>query len=317
MIDGSGKERLLVSGMMRSGTTLLQRALDCHPVIDIWYQSRTESFLDMKRDFLLSIGFDSYHPLSHYDPEPGYAYRQFKEWAAERSLAALFPDSTGASITGVKEVLVEEFYPLLLERSVLCLNIVRDPRDVITSMSFGDGWQHTGRSRPVLFDLRNWRKSVHFGSAMESNGSFRQIRFEDLLVDTNSVLGGLLEWMGVHPLEPREIEAEMVSRGWSGNSSFGHKSGFDRGAIGGHVRNLPAEVTAYVEAVCWREMERMGYSVSLDERDREEVIKEYRDPFVVDRDEFEKGYSSSPENVRYEIERAGRSFIEIQRELFK
>lgn len=317
MNDVPQSKSVLISGMMRSGTTLLQRALDGHPEIQLDYQSNTQAFIRVKQDFLKSIGENQYHTLAHYNPVSGYNYTDFFRWAYSRDLSALIESATYRKpVCGIKEVLVEEFYPLLVERGVFCLNIVRDPRDVITSMSFGQGFRHTGRPRPVLFDLRNWRKSIHFGRLLSGSPLFKQVRFEDLISRTNETLESLFAWLGVERVHVDQIEAAMSEEGWSGNSSFGKKSGFDSAAVNNHVYSLPKTVKNYIESACWQEMQYLGYPLDVAEKERVDFIEQYVDPFPIRRPEFPSDYSCCKKNIDYEKTRVQKSFQELQREFF-
>lgn len=313
-------KRLFVSGMMRSGTTLVQKALNAHPDIKLDYQTSTERLIDLKKRFLKTLGRDDYHALCHYNPSPGYSFQAFHNWQrAIDSSIGLFPEMDGdeCRVTGVKEVLGEEFFPGLLDQGVYCLNVIRDPRDVITSMSFGRGDPFTGKPRPVLFDLRNWRKSVHFSVRLQASQRFKTIRFEELLSDPDRVLGELFDWLDVDRQPDPSIADRMREGQWAGNSSFGNKTPFDRSAIGGYQSLLPQSVTSFVEATCYPEMTWLGYSTSVTDASRRKAISGYQDPFAVDRPEFEANYSSTPANQDYELNRLEKNIVELNEEIFE
>lgn len=318
-----GQGHLVISGMMRSGTTLLQRALDAHSRVNVAYQSHTEAFIAIKKRFLDSLGKQPYHVLAHYNGDTGYKFSDFQGWLEQQSwpnlMAELLPEPVDLEPPrgwlGLKEVLIEEFYPTLLSHDVYCLNIVRDPRDVIASMSFGNGQQHTGKPRPVLFDLRNWRKSAHFAYGLRDHKAFRNIRFEDLLVDHIGVLTDLFSWLGVDTTQAADIEGIMMRSKWPGNSSFGTKKAFDSQAMNNYTDRLPEPVIDYIEATCFAEMKHLGYPVKIAESDRASIIGSYKDPFAVSRGEFDPDYSSLAANVEYEIDRLGRDLSAINSDL--
>ena len=313
-------KRLIISGMMRSGTTLIQKALSAHPEIDIEYQSRTNQLIGIKKLFLEGLGRENYHVLSHYNPSKGYKFQDFFEWQASQEAVRgqIFSglECSDSLVVGVKEVLAEEFYPKLLEEGVYCLNIIRDPRDVIASMSFGHGSEFTGKPRPVLFDLRNWRKSVHFSLRLKESDSFKTIIFEDLIGDPDKVLGKLFDWLKVSKLPAKHVDNKMKENKWNGNSSFGNKRPFDRSVIGGYKSILPLSTISFIDAVCFPEMDWAGYKLDNTELDIISTIRNYRDPFPIERDEFDQDYSFSPNNIDYELNRVGKNIFHLNEEFF-
>ena len=57
---------------------------------------------------------------------------------------------------GSKEIFCEEYIPYFLSNGVKVILLIRDPRDIITSLNFGKGADFTGEIRPTLFNIRNW-----------------------------------------------------------------------------------------------------------------------------------------------------------------
>jgi len=304
---------VLLAGMMRSGTTFLQKVLDAHPEISFKYQEETSFFLDQKKRFLESINDTSYHVLSHYDEPNHYDLNQFLAWLGREELffdelkSRLSCDDAALSVCGMKEVLIEEFLPGCVHHNIKCLVIIRDPRDVIASMSFGKGKMHTGVERPVLFDVRNWRKSVAITRLLKGEPDFKSIRFEDLILKKEKVMQALFEWIGVKNRTIQDLTDAMTitsKKKWEGNSSFGKRALFDPNAIGNYKANIPPEVERYIQALAQDEMLEMGYKVSvMSNNERENIIANYSDPFMVKRKEFASNYSSQEINIEYEIDR--------------
>lgn len=334
--------KLLVTGMLRSGTTLLEKALNAHPDVHIVYQPFPELFIDAKKRFYTHLGHTPpYHALSHYCLESRYTPTDLTNWLNQQQftrsfiakslpsdkahlLDASFPSNnffsdwyadllhpldTSKSLLclGSKEVLVEEFMPHLIHHNIYCMIIIRDPRDVITSLDFGQGNVFTGDHRPTLFNLRNWRKSVDFALAFNHFKNFCMIRFEDLVLQPVDTLNKISAFIGL-----REFNEKWWQRGfrnsngtcWKGNSSFGDIQPFDPNSIGGHLSKLPETTRLYIESICRREMRAMDYSVSPASLDQcKKRISGFRDPFVIRRCEFDPDYSHLPENVGYEIKR--------------
>ena len=66
----------------------------------------------------------------------------------------------GLAVIGSKEIAVEEYIPYFIEVGTKVVLVVRDPRAMIASLALGEGERYGGSPRPILFDVRNWRKSV-------------------------------------------------------------------------------------------------------------------------------------------------------------
>lgn len=293
---------LLVTGMLRSGTTLLEKALNAHPNIKLCYQPFPELFINTKKTFLENKGLISgYHVLSHYCEEARYKPSDLSLWLqgtllSESSIASfldsdkqkLFDSSKSGDrnhpfavwysflirqmhpnghicCLGSKEVLVEEFVPYLVNNDVRCIIIVRDPRDVIVSLDYGRGKEFTGDHRPALFNLRNWRKSIAFAYDMEGEACFRMVRFEDLILKPIETLNKLAQWLGLDPFNEQWWANGFLDENgnlWKGNSSFGDTQPFSPQATGDHEQMLPETTRLYIEAVCHREMLSLGYAIA-------------------------------------------------------
>jgi len=302
---------IFLSGMMRSGTTLLQRALNYHDDISLSYQDKTSIFLSIAKRFHQNIGLEKYHLLSHYSGNTDYSLAEFNEWMkANIDFSVEFGNVTSEGYVGVKEVLAEEFIPFFLENDVKCINIVRDPRDVIASMSFGKGKEHTGIQRPVLFDVKNWRKSVVISQMLKRHENFLLLTMEDLLKNPKDSLAKICDFLEVSHFDFEELVKKMNSSKWKGNSSFGEKKAFDPSAIGGYKNNVPDYVVRYIETICAKEMQCMGYELSCDSLDKGTII-DYKDPFEVSRPEFDSDFSSLKENTDYEVKRFDLSVEEV------
>jgi hypothetical protein len=334
--------KLLITGMLRSGTTLLQKALNAHPDIALCYQPFPELFINTKKEYLEKNGISAgYHVLSHYCGEAKYKPSDLTSWL-ERTLLPqssivkfLNPDKQNLidssnlgghtfanwyfflihhmqsgkhpRCLGSKEVLVEEFVPYLVHNNVRCIIIVRDPRDVIVSLDYGRGTEFTGDHRPTLFNLRNWRKSIAFAYDMENEVCFRMVRFEDLLLKPVETLNNLALWLGLKPFNEQWWANGLLDETgneWKGNSSFGNTPPFNPQTAGVHQQILPKTTRLYIEALCGREMLSLGYeTMPLSIEKSKECIAGFIDPFVIKRAEFPPNYSSLPENIVYEIER--------------
>jgi hypothetical protein len=303
-------KKIFLTGMMRSGTTLLQKALNQHPEILLSYQNRTKHFHNEIKCFHEERNINKYHLLSHYSPNIDYTFQDCQTWLNKNtSLDELLPENN-CLYSGVKEVLAEEFLPFFIINKTKCINIIRDPRDVISSMSFGNGVEHTGLERPVLFDIKNWRKSVLVSQILKDSEYLLTIRMEDLLEKPELTMEKIYNYLGVSNISFTNLIEKMNDLSWKGNSSFGEKKAFDLSAVGNYKVVLPTRVIKYIEATCNHEMTCMGYNKAYPFINKS-IFSSYLDPFVVKRDEFDSDYSSNTENVAYELARSLLSIDEL------
>lgn len=327
---------LFVTGMQRSGTTLLDRLLEAHPGISLLSQPFPFLFLEAKREFFRRSGWEpSAYPLGHLFLEDRYGAadlaRFLREWQVDApllrevfaamdgfsgqctrfdradldaALDGLAPAGMAAVVAhlcrelsgagegvafGGKETICEEFLPHLLDSGFRCLVILRDPRDVLASLNHGRGRDYGGRLKPTLFNLRNWRKSAAFSLYLEDRPGFCWIRYEDLVSRPLEVLDRVAPVLGVDPF-PEDLLSgglrDRNGRAWSGNSSHGARPGVSSGSVGIHQRLLPAGVARLVEAVCYPELVRLGYPVSLRWDEVPGIVRSFEDPYPVERGEL-------------------------------
>jgi hypothetical protein len=341
---------LFVTGMQRSGTTLLEKLLHAHPDLSVLSQPFPLLFVEVKRAFLESIGargaLDERYPLGPILPEDRYRpadLRRFLErhrltagevaevfarlagssWQYHRPdpqrLAAALPAVEGRTLAeaaavlwwalsskpearwaGGKETLCEEMVPAFLAVGWRCLILVRDPRDVLTSLNFGKGERHAGAPKPTLFNLRQWRKSVAVGLACAEHPGLRLVRYEDLVARPREVLAALAEWLEVASVEPALVD--WAGEGWAGNSSHAPKQGVDTASVGRYRDLLPDAVRALVEAACGPELAVLGYPLEVPAVEAEAVLRSLRDPWGGDRPEL-ADWAAAPERVVEEVER--------------
>lgn len=94
----------------------------------------------------------------HITITPGTFYQVYKQLLS--TLANYFNEHN-LSYVGTKESFCEEFVPFFLGKQNKVIVIIRDPRAVVTSLNFGQATKYTGKARPVLYIIRQWRKSVN------------------------------------------------------------------------------------------------------------------------------------------------------------
>jgi hypothetical protein len=210
----------------------------------------------------------------------------------ERSLSRK-PD---ASVFGSKETNCEEFVPFHVQRGGHAAIVVRDPRDMVASLNHGTGRDHTGRLKPLLFNLRNWRKSVAFALHMSGHPRFAQIRYESLTHDPPGALAELTDMLGVEPYDVDAFAGELVDatgHRWSGNSSFGTKRGVSGDSIGRWRDTLAPSTARFVEAACLPEMIALDIPVSVMWEETTSVLSDFDDPYPLERPELSAYVSRS------------------------
>jgi hypothetical protein len=272
-----------VTGMIRSGTTLLASLVSQMKEVRCLSDQNFEVFLDAKRKFLSSLRIEEYHLLSHYFPvkyHPVELCRFLENTHFAESYSESLPDTGNAA--GRKEVLCEEFIPFFLKKGVKVIQIIRDPRDVIASIHLGRGSEFAGAHRPVLFDLRNWRKSVAFAIEAEGHPCFRMVKYEDLVQNPEDEIRKLADFLQTD-YDYQASSGDKIPE----NSSFDfHNRGIYKSAIGTGIRLLPVELIKFTESVCFPEMVWLGYPVSENKQDFSQIIQSFSDPFIITRKEF-------------------------------
>lgn len=348
-------KNLFITGIFRSGTTLLDKLLNSHDKIFIASQPYPELFYSTKSEFLKSKGIQRKYPFDPMLNEEQYRLKDFLEFLVKtkltneflKDLQEQFLDDESDWIqfqlqeltregdfftihrqlinlmskvyrkadltyTGSKEILCEEFVPYMAIDGNKAIVVIRDPRDVISSLAFGKSRVYTGDYRPMLYALRMWRKSVAFAIASHNNPDFMFIKYEDLAMKPNGTLKRITEFLGVDPFEEDAYVyglEDQSGKSWAGNSSFGMKTNIDSSSIGIHKSVLNAHQVKYIETICAPEMEYLGYKVGADKLNlrRLEGISE---PTTVLSEGFDENYSFDPANLKMETDRLQKLWLE-------
>lgn len=331
---------LFITGMLRSGTTLLEKLINTHhPSASVLYQPCMPLFTDVKNIFLASLGYAPVrYPLGHLFCETRYNAQDFakfleeyqplqwsglpdglpKEITYQENFGKILPKiwsyigcNQGSDVMGAKEVLCEEYTPYLATHGFQVIIIVRDPRDVITSMNYGEASRHVGAVRPTLYNLRNWRKSVAFALHLSRLGQAVYVRYEDLVRHPESCLRNILFWLGMSPIPLKiDISASLKNQKgekWIGNSSFGGKNTISKTSVGKYKIFLPERLIEYIEAICYPEMVALGYQPDLTNvklrDDFASIINNFSEPLTVNHAALPADYSTTAANTAIEKKR--------------
>jgi hypothetical protein len=173
-----------------------------------------------------------------------------------------------ARLLGAKEVFCEEFVAYLLAQGVSVILVLRDIRDVLTSLKFGSGTTYGNRSLPLLHIVRQWRKSVAFALQFSGSRGFEVVRYESFVADARAGLDRLARQLGCPPAAAGALEElrDQDGRAWRGNSSFAPVSGVSGRSVGRFADKLPASWLAAVESLCAPEMRALGIAPSAERR---------------------------------------------------
>jgi hypothetical protein len=209
------------------------------------------------------------------------------------------------SLIGSKETFCEEYIPYLLANGASALLVVRDPRDVIASLDYGRGSQYSGKRKPLLLNLRQWRKSAAFCLAMTDMPNCMVLKYEDLTSDAEGTMDRIGQRIGLrnewHGIADRQIRTR-AGHEWLGNSSHFESARIERASIGRYKALLPRAHDTFIQALCYPEMKALGYEVDVEEADIPGLIEGFQEESPLERQELES-YRWSPGHCAEEQER--------------
>lgn len=342
---------LFISGMARSGTTLLDKLLSNHPEMDVLSQPFPLLFVDIKKKFLKSIGIEKYYVLNDEIDQKEYSAESFKNFLdfinysntdvesifelmegyngqytkpsknrkdigditfdrfdkLYKTCLGFFKVKNNIRYIGVKEPLCEEYIPYVSEKGFKSIIIIRDPRDVLASANYPKGEKHLGIKKPTLFLLRSWRKSVEFARLWNGNKNFHFLKYEDLVMNPYNELDRITSYLGLPGFNKNCFDKGIYNQNgdlWSANSSFHTEESFiSKNSLGVYKEILTKEEIDYTEAICGEEMIWLGYNVGLDEKNKGNVIRNFKDFDIEDNPHLSKKFSSEKNNVEFELSR--------------
>jgi hypothetical protein len=308
MIDESSR-MLMVTGLARSGTTLLAECLDHHPRIMCVADPMNEFFKGFMRYayYLMenekkSVGypidnffFSGSKRVSQFIDQtdlrhaiPGYLREEILARMALRdgeycpeivepvqrcraeSFDALFLEimallydvygRPGTVCFGIKTTWCEQLIQPLARTfpNMVFVNIIRDPRAVIASNYVFEEARY-----PLLFNVRDWRKSVYYLWKYQCqdpvvSDRFVWTRYEDVVDRPKDVLSRIADLVGV------EYDEAMVRRRFKKpNTSYMDVN--DAKGISARFKDkwqevLPEHIVWQIEAYCAAEMRKLNYA---------------------------------------------------------
>lgn len=321
-----------VTGLYRSGTTLLEKLLFQHPSISIAFQPYPSFYHSVKTRFNEIQSISSVYPINTRLDNEYFEMQDFIEFLnhykfkeedrvnsgsesllhSGKGFIDLFKQlqleageeliTTETEYAGSKEILCEDFIGALLENGVRIIHIVRDPRDVLCSAALGK--EYTGKIRPMLYTIRMWRKSVAFRIQYAEHPLFYAVKYEDLVTAPKTALNELAGFMNLKEIELQDRLIDQKGTIWKSNSSFSKSDLISSSSIGKYKEILDADSIAYVNSLCAPELKYLNYECE-DVKDLQEAFRAFKEPFPVDHDLFQHDYSVDEINQNMEIKRSG------------
>lgn len=258
-ISNLGDRSVFISGMGRSGTTLLLKLLDGHPelmvipVETMFFRAALPEFggpqdldhcLEKLRPWLLPAARIRARPVD-LDALEASVRRKFAATAGTArdvlvSLALSWAEVTGQSdrVRWVEKTPRNQLY---LDQMVdwfpdfRLLHVVRDPRGVFASHRLSQKSEPPEAENIAKHWQNMWR---YFQDNMSSRPEIMLVRYEDLLTDTRSTMSRVAEFLGIHWSE-KLLSPTENGVPWTGNS-------FD------HTRNTSAVIRPEM-ATFWRQ----------------------------------------------------------------
>jgi hypothetical protein len=213
----------------------------------------------------------------------------------------------GAGMLGSKEIMIEEFAPYFIENNVRVIIIVRDPRDVITSINYGKGPEYAGKHRPILFHLRNWRKSIAILLSLINHPKFLFVKYEKLVHDTYLELKKITDFLGVAQFENGRFDQgikDQNGKPWRSNTSTSSGgSDFIQPVNEKFMKYLDPEVISYIEYMCWPEMKFLGYEPKFISSPFTYTPSAFAEPFNIETKNLPPGMSIEENNLKLEKKR--------------
>jgi hypothetical protein len=251
---------VLVSGMIRSGTTLVSRILGSHadiaiasdvllpilksiksdclklnesPIKDGYFDNTIENF-EFQKVIKQAINEEKFQDLASKIYKYLYMEDSLKShvYSLDHSnYKNLIKDivfkikelSGGKKIIGVKEAYFDEFIPLMrhIFPSFKSIHIIRNPLAVYNSINGQNA------SYPLVYTLKFWRRHVDLAlcNAINFPDSTLIIKYEDLIMNTKPILEKITDFMG------QDFDVNMLNfeswktlggESWLHNSSNSH-----------------------------------------------------------------------------------------------
>jgi len=227
---------IFIVGCQRSGTTLLRLMLDAHPNISCGPETR---FL---QDFakLTSDGWDRLSlygfPKSYWLDKAAEFFDSFQTEYAKGRGKTRWADKTPRYALSL--AYINDLFP-----NCQIVHVIRDGRDVVASHR--DRWGYRSAVKAVEKWPRYVRAARRVGERLPED-RYVEVRYEDLVLDTQPTLRGLLEFLG-EPWDDAVLEYDKAPHDVAGRyqqfadgrrSASGSGGAVYRTRVGAHRREI-------------------------------------------------------------------------------
>jgi hypothetical protein len=264
-----------MGGAPRSGTTVLRKLLDRHPLIRAGAETKLFVPAAFNLEFLARAYDIPLHELRSMRAAAGSQGAFIDAFAARVRADAgkvRWAEKTPQNIRHLSWI-TERF------AKVSIVHIIRDGRDVVCSMRqhpdwrwVGGTWQKVLVPRPAHWYARRWLDDTAAGMAWRDDPRYSEIRYEDLVADPAAVLRSVCDAIGV-PVDPawladasgRADDEGAISPEEGASHGPGHTKRPDyegalSGASVGRWRDdLDAADRQVVERLCGPRLRELGY----------------------------------------------------------
>ena len=294
---------IFITGVYRSGTTLLSRALNDHPDIAVTYDTIHFMRFHYQKDRALDYGIIG-EIISEIEARVTHRSNAKINFTKVReTLGACKTPSYGELYAGImEEFLIKDEKKIWGEKTQLAwskipdfLNmfpngkailLIRDPRDVVSSFkkfTNEDGLKYLDGA---FTSLSSMRYGKHLEKCLHPE-NFRLIRYEDLVSNYKKELKNICEWIGVSWHETIADTAryqDNYGELWGRNSSYGtSKKNVDKSSIGKYKEHLSNVEIYFIEMILRTNLDSYNYtyfSSHLSEQEWMELYQILEDPFI-------------------------------------
>jgi len=274
---------LFLTGVYRSGTTLIAQVLNNHPDLRVIsdslhffryflsqkYRPINESYKSIVSDTAnrLSVRYDvkvpQYEIIKRLETLPDI---EFKD-VYQALMVETFCNGRDDVRWGEKSLLQWTNIPLFLQmyRDGQVLHIIRDPRDVLASFREATN-EEPHRYLDAIFcclHSLNWAETI--GSSLPKD-RYKVVRHEDLVTTPQTTCMDISDFLGIR-YDPVMLDASKFvdarSRPWSGDSSFGDIfQQIVSTSVGRWRSSLSPYELLFSESIMGNLMTRFGYELS-------------------------------------------------------
>ena len=249
---------IFVVGCQRSGTTLLRLMLDSHPNISCGPETR---FLGD----LAAVTGDNWDRMRHYGFPKEYWHTKFAEMFA--SIQSDYAASRGKTRWADKTpryAMSLQFIDDLFPTSQI-VHVIRDGRDVVASHRDRWGWVAAAKA------VEKWPRYVQAARAVGTKlppDRYLEIRYEDLVGETEKTLRGLLDWLGeawdeavmAHDQHPHDVHERYAEFSAARREADGTGSAVYRTRVGAHAKEAGPLLGLLFRLRSQRVLRSLGYS---------------------------------------------------------